>query len=98
MSAGKTSDASFFGGSFGRRKKNEPKSPEGAGNTLPPPTTRTKRVICFRIDDDLDRRISRTLRVNQTTRSDFIRSAIERALKQDGEERLRAAHSAIRWD
>jgi len=38
------------------------------------------------------------LRVNQTTRSDFIRSAIERALKQDGEERLRAAHSAIRWD
>jgi len=38
------------------------------------------------------------LRVNQTTRSDFIRMAIERALKQDGEERLRAAHSAIRWD
>ena len=98
MSAGKTSGASFFGGLFGRRKKNEPKSPEGAGNTLPQSTTRTKRVICFRIDDDLDRRISRALRVNQTTRSDFIRSAIERALKQDGEERLRAAHSAIRWD
>ena len=98
MSAGKTSDASFFGGLFGRRKKNEPKSPEGAGNTLPPPTTRTKRVICFRIDDDLYRRISRALQVNQTTRSDFIRMAIERALKQDGEERLRAAHSAIRWD
>ena len=98
MSAGKTSDASFFGSSFGRRKKNEPKSLEGAGNTLPLPTTRTKRVICFRIDDDLYRRISRALRVNQTTRSDFIRSAIERALKQDGEERLRVAHSAIRWE
>jgi hypothetical protein len=98
MSAGKTSDSTFFGGLFGGRKKNEPKSPEGAGNTPPPPTTRTKRVICFRIDDDLDRRISRALRVNQSTRSGFIRSAIERALKQDGEERLRAAHSAIRWD
>jgi len=32
------------------------------------------------------------------SRSDFIRSAIERALKQDGEERLRIAHSAIRWN
>ena len=87
MSADKTSHASFFGGSFGRRKKNEPKSPEGTGNTPPPPTTRTKRVICFRIDDDLYRRISRALQVNQSTRSDFIRMAIERALKQDGEER-----------
>ena len=80
MSAGKTSDASFFGGLFGRRKKSEPKSPEAAGNTLPQSTTRTKRVICFRIDDDLYRRISRALRVNQTTRPErqihFVHSVL----------------------
>src|SRR2546430_17495362 len=98
MSAGKPSDATFFGGSFGWRKKSKPKSPEEAKQPRAVPTTNTKRVVCFRIDHDLDRRLSRALRVNQSTRSDFIRSAIERALKQDGEERLRIAHSAIRWE
>jgi predicted transcriptional regulator len=59
--------------------------------------TNTKRVICFRIDDDLDRRILRALRGIGSTRSAFIRNAIERALKQDAEERLRLAQSSIDW-
>src|SRR5438445_2027968 len=98
MSANKRSDVTFFGALLRWPKKNDPESPEGAGQPRPLSTTNTKRIVCFRIDEDLDRRISRALRVNQTTRSDFIRSAIVRALQQDGEERLRAAHSAIRWD
>jgi Arc/MetJ-type ribon-helix-helix transcriptional regulator len=46
----------------------------------------------------LDRRIARQLRLKSCSRSDFIRNAIERALTQDGEERLRVAHSTIKWD
>jgi predicted transcriptional regulator len=61
-------------------------------------STNTGRVVCFRIDDDLNRRISRALAGKPWTRSDFIRNAIDRVLKQDAEERLRAAHSAIRWE
>jgi hypothetical protein len=60
-------------------------------------TPNANRIICFRIDDDLERRLSRELRVNNATRSDYIRSAIARVLKQDAEERLRLAHSTIRW-
>jgi len=99
VSVGKTSKASFFGaGLLGWRKKKEPELPSGAGQTRPPTTTNTKRVICFRIDEDLDRRIFRALRGNTSTRSDFIRNAIERVVQQDAEERLRVAHSAIRWE
>lgn len=94
MSAGKLSDATFFGW----HKESEPKSPEGAKQPTPVSTKTTKRVICFRIDEDLDHRISRTLRGKSFSRSDLIRSAIERVLKQDAEERLRVAHSAIQWE
>ena len=66
----------------------------------------TELAVCFigahepydRVDDDLDRRIGRELRLKACSRSDFIRNAIERALTEDGEERLRVAHSAIKWD
>jgi hypothetical protein len=98
MSYNDPSDAPFFGGLFGWRKKSQPKSPERANQPRPAATTNTKRIVCFRIDDDLDRRLSRALRGKSCSRSDFIRTAIERVLKQDGEERLREAHSAIRWD
>jgi hypothetical protein len=98
MSAEKLSDASFFGDLFGWRKKSEPKSPEGAKQPRAVPTTNTKRIVCFRVDEDLDRRICRALRGKSFSRSDFIRGAIERVLKQDAEERLRVAHSAIRWE
>jgi Ribbon-helix-helix protein, copG family len=91
--------ASFFGaGLFGWSKSRETKSATGTSQTRPLSTKNTKRIVCFRIDDDLDRRISRALRGNISTRSDFIRAAIERVLKLDAEERLRAAHSAIKWD
>jgi hypothetical protein len=97
MSVGKSSDANFFGARLFRwRKKKESELP--TSQTRLPSTTSTKRIICFRIDEDLDRRLSRALRGQSCTRSDFIRSAIERVLKHDGEERLRAAHSAIRWE
>jgi hypothetical protein len=96
---GKTSKPSVFGAAiFEWRKKKEPELPTGASQRRAQPATNTKRVICFRIDEDLDRRIVRALRGNSSTRSDFIRSAIERVLKQDAEERLRVAQSAIRWE
>jgi hypothetical protein len=64
----------------------------------PNPPRQSQRIISFRIDADLDRRLSRELSIRPETRSDFIRSAIERALQQDAQARLRAAHAAISWD
>ena len=58
----------------------------------------TQRLISFRLSADLDQRITRAMRQWSGTRSDFIRTAIERVIKEDADERLRAAHSAIRWD
>jgi predicted DNA-binding protein len=81
---------------FGWRNRAGPNAPEPRPKAAS--STSTNRVICFRMDDDLYRRITRALRGTSCTRSDFIRNAIERVLKQDNEERLRAAHSAIRWD
>jgi hypothetical protein len=98
MSAGEPSDTTFFGGLFGWRKREEPKPPEKAGQGMPTSHTNHQRIISFRIDEELDRRLSRALRGKSCSQSDFIRNAIQRVLKQDGEERLRAAHSAIRWD
>ena len=82
---------------FGWPRKKSAKAIEPNSSAVLPPT-HTSRVVCFRIDDDLNRRISRALVGKTWTRSDFIRNAIERVLKQDAEERLRAAHSAIRWE
>jgi hypothetical protein len=99
VSVGKMSKASLFGaGLSGRRKSTQLELPAASSETQPQSTTNTNRIICFRIDEDLDRRISRALRGKPSTRSDFIRNAIERVLKQDAEERLRIAHSAIRWE
>jgi hypothetical protein len=98
MPANDESDVTIFGTLFGWRKKHEPKSPGSASQPRSQTTTNAKRIICFRIDDDLDRRIARALRGNVSTRSGFIRSAIERVLNQDAEERLRVAHSSIRWE
>jgi predicted transcriptional regulator len=64
----------------------------------PSPPKDSKRIVCFRLDNDLDYRLSRALRNMSCSRSQFIRSAIERMLKQDGEDRLKDAHSAIRWE
>jgi hypothetical protein len=98
VSVGKLSKASLFGGGlFEWRKRKAPELPPRVGQTWSMAATNTKRVICFRIDDDLDRRILRALRGIASTRSAFIRNAIERALKQDAEERLRVAQSSIDW-
>jgi hypothetical protein len=97
MSARKPPNATFLGGLFGWRNEHEPKLLEETNQSGPVSTT-TKRIICFRVEEELDRRISRALRGQSCSRSDFIRSAIERVLKLDGEERLRTAHSAIRWE
>jgi len=64
----------------------------------PEPPRRDQRIISFRIDGELDRRISRELKIQSVSRSRFIRAALERALQQDAEARLRAAHAAISWD
>ena len=97
MSGGKSSNGAFFSGLFRRPKGKQSELPVSAGQVQPLPATNAGRIICFRVDDDLDRRIARELRLKSCSRSDFIRNAIERVLTQDGEERLRVAHSAIDW-
>ncbi len=58
--------------------------------------TAKRRKITFRLDDALLARICR--RVPPGRRSDFIRNAVERALKQNAQERLHALHSQISWN
>jgi hypothetical protein len=84
-------------GLFGWRTKYETEAPQAPKSARSVPAQRGKRVVCFRIDDDLDRRLSRALHGQTSARSEFIRAAIERVLKEDGEEHLRKAHSAITW-
>ena len=96
MFGNNSSGAARIGELFGWRNRAAPKAPEPCPRAAS--STSTNRVICFRIDRDLDRRLSRALEGKPCTRSDFIRNAIERVLKQDSEERLRVAHSAIQWD
>src|SRR6267143_1043821 len=62
-----------------------------------PDTMNYNSIVCFRIDEAIDKRISRILGPKYATRSQFIRTAIERLLLQESEERLRAAQAAIRW-
>lgn len=84
----------MFGALFGRRK--DTVGPTGVN--VPQPFVSQQKIISFRIDGDLDRRISRALAQRKETRSDLIRRAVEMLLKLEAEERLRIAHSAIRWD
>jgi hypothetical protein len=97
MSASRGDD-SYFARLFRPRKKSEFEEQSEAIQTRPVSARRGKRIVCFRIDGDLDRRLTRALMGKACSRSDFIRTAIERILKQDAEERLRVAHSAIRWE
>jgi hypothetical protein len=62
------------------------------------PMTRN-RIVCFRLDGQIDHRIARVLGSRYSTRSRFIRNAIEKLLLQEENQvRLRAAHTMIRWD
>lgn len=56
------------------------------------------RIVCFRIDRDLEKKVAKALAASGLSRSQFIRLAIEHLLKVDADNRLRAAHSAITWD
>jgi Arc/MetJ-type ribon-helix-helix transcriptional regulator len=57
------------------------------------------RIVCFRIDEQIDHRISRILGSRYSTRSRFIRTAIEHLLlREDGQVRLKAAQAIIQWD
>jgi len=98
VSNGKSLNGAFFSGLFRWPKGKQSELPVSAGQVRPPSATNAGRIICFRVDDELDRRIARELRLKSCSRSDFIRTAIERVLKHDGEERLRVAHSGIKWD
>jgi Arc/MetJ-type ribon-helix-helix transcriptional regulator len=56
------------------------------------------RIVCFRIDEQIDHRISRILGSRYFTRSRFIRIAIEYLLShEEGQLRLRAAQMKIDW-
>jgi hypothetical protein len=98
VSVGKSSTGAFFSALFRLPKGKHSDPPVGSDQKRSRPATNAGRIICFRVDDDLDRRIARELRLKSCSRSDFIRNAIERVLTQDGEERLRVAQSALKWD
>jgi hypothetical protein len=83
---------------WGKTKPRERPVQEIAPEWQPEPPRRDQRIISFRVDDELDRKISRELKIRLVTRSEFIRAALERALQQDAQARLRAAHAAISWD
>jgi hypothetical protein len=83
---------------WGKAKAAEQAVPDIKPEWRPDPPEQSQRIISFRIQADLDRRISRELKIRSVTRSDFIRDALERALQQDAQARLRAAHAAISWD
>jgi Arc/MetJ-type ribon-helix-helix transcriptional regulator len=56
------------------------------------------QIICFRLDPEINRRIACVLRSRYSTRSKFIRTAIEQLLERDEDQaRLRAAQSMIQW-
>jgi hypothetical protein len=96
MSIGGGNLFSLFG--WSKTKHHEQSVQDIAPEWQPEPPRRDQRIISFRIDGELDRKLSRELGVRSETRSDFIRNAIERALQQDAQARLRAAHAAITWD
>jgi metal-responsive CopG/Arc/MetJ family transcriptional regulator len=57
------------------------------------------RIVCFRLDQEINHRIARVLGSRYSTRSRFIRNAIEQLLlHEEGQVRLRAAHTMIQWD
>ena len=96
MSIGGGNLFSLFG--WSKTKPREQPVKKIAPEWQPEPPRRDQRIISFRIDGELDRRISRELKIQSVSRSRFIRAALERALQQDAEARLRAAHAAISWD
>ena len=96
MSIGGGNLFGLFG--WSKIKPREQPAQEVAPEWQPEPPRRDQRIISFRIDDELDRKISRELKIRLVTRSEFIRDALERALQQDAQARLRAAHAAISWD
>jgi Arc/MetJ-type ribon-helix-helix transcriptional regulator len=56
------------------------------------------RIVCFRLDQEINRRIACVLGSRYSTRSKFIRTAIEQLLVRDeGQARLRAAQMTIQW-
>ena len=57
-----------------------------------------RRITCFRLDQEINRRITCILGSRYSTRSKFIRTAIEQLLLRDeSQARLRAAQAMIRW-
>jgi Arc/MetJ-type ribon-helix-helix transcriptional regulator len=56
------------------------------------------RIVCFRLDEQIDHRISLVLDSRFSTRSRFIRTAIEHLLLgEEGQVRLKAAQAIIQW-
>lgn len=56
------------------------------------------RIVCFRLDEAIDLRISRVIGARYSNRSRFIRTAIELLLaREEGQARLRDAQMTIQW-
>jgi predicted DNA-binding protein len=89
----------LFKGVFGSRTGNAEAVQDTTIELKPPKNGKDgNRIICFRIDPELDRRLAKLLAANGVSRSQYIRLAIEHLLKAEADNRLRAAHSAITWD
>ncbi len=55
-------------------------------------------TVCFRFDSAMDQRINRILGPQYSTRSRFIRAAIEHLLvKEEAQTRLQSARQIIQW-
>ena len=63
---------------WGKVKAAKESVPDIKPEWRPDPPEQSQRIISFRIQADLDRRISRELKLRSITRSDFIRDALER--------------------
>jgi hypothetical protein len=83
---------------WGKAEISQSPGREAAVSPRPANAPGHQRIISFRVDADLDRKLSRELEFCSVSQSSFIRSAIERALRADAQERLKSAHAAIRWD
>ena len=89
----------LFKGVFGSRAERRDTKQYTTIDLKPPKRGRDgNRILCFRIDTELDRRLAKALAIRGVSRSLFIRLAIEQLLRAEADDRLRAAHSAITWD
>jgi hypothetical protein len=69
---------------WGKAKAGNQSVPDIKPEWRPDPPEQSQRIISFRIQADLDRRISREVKLRSITRSDFIRNALDPSTGRTG--------------